>query len=412
MGLSRRNFLKSGIGAGVLASVPRRLFAMGRSPEMEEVLVRPVLDVSSVGGPVKIESIEYLRNGQFDFIRARSADGVEGVAMTNNRLRYFGPMLRKLVIPYFLNKDARQLESLVDGVYTYKGNYKFSGLAFWNCVGAVESSLLDVLGKTAGKPIGEFFGGVVRREVVVYLSSMRRDTTAEQEVGWLGKRLGETGAGAVKIKVGGRMSKNADAKPGRTENLVRLARKKFGDSIDIIADANGSYDARKGIEVGKLLEEYNGYFFEEPCPFEEFEQTKRVADALRIPVAGGEQDFSLPQFKWMIENKGVDIVQPDLHYNGGFIRTVRVARMAAAAGMAITIHSSKYGVGSVYMLQFASCVPNIGKYQEYNGAAHKVETWCEPQLEVKGGVLKVPTGVGFGISFEKTLIDKAKPVLS
>ena len=64
------------------------------------------------------------------------------------------------------------------------------------------------------------------------------------------------------------------------------------------------------------------------------------------------------------------------------------------------------------MLHFASCVPNIGKYQEYNGAGHKVETWCEPQLEVKGGVLKVPTGAGLGISLDEVLINKAKPVLS
>ena len=408
MDFNRRRFLKTALSTGLLAAVPKELLALGKSKEPAS----SILNTSLVSGPVKIGSIEYLRNRELDFIRAESTDGVVGIALTNKRLRYFGPMLRKLVIPYFLGKDIRQLESLVDGVYTYKGNYKFSSLAFWNCVAAVESALLDVLGKTAGKSVGELLGGVVRSEVPVYISSMRRDTTPEQEVAWLTKRLAQTGAKAVKIKVGGRMSNNADAKPGRTENLVRLVRKSFGDSIDILADANGSYDARKGIEVGKLLEAHNGYFFEEPCPFEQFEETKQVADALKMPVAGGEQDFSASKFKWMIENRGVDVVQPDLHYNGGFIRTIRIARMAEAAGMSVTVHSSKYGAGSVYMLQFASCVPNIGKYQEYNGAPHKIESWCEPILEVKNGIVKVPTGPGLGITIDPELIKGAKSVVS
>ncbi|MCK4752201.1 MAG: mandelate racemase/muconate lactonizing enzyme family protein [Planctomycetes bacterium] len=408
MEFNRRRFLKTALSTGLLAALPKGVLAAGKLKE----LTLPVLDAGLISGPVKIVSIEYLRNRELDFIRAESTDGVVGIALTNNRLRYFGPMLRKLVMPYFLGKDIRQLESLVDGVYTHKGNYKFSGLAFWNCVAAVESALLDVLGKTSGKSVGQLLGGVIRREVQVHISSMRRDTTPEQEVAWLTKRLTQTGAKAVKIKVGGRMSNNADAKPGRTENLIRLARKTFGDSIDILADANGSYDARKGIEVGKLLEAHNGYFFEEPCPFELFEETKQVADALKMPVAGGEQDFSMPKFKWMIENRGVDIVQPDLHYNGGFIRTIRIARMAEAAGMSITVHSSKYGAGSVYMLQFASCVPNIGKYQEYNGAPHKIQNWCEPILEVENGAVKVPTGPGLGITIDPELIKNAKPVVS
>ncbi|KST63892.1 hypothetical protein BC008_16455 [Mastigocoleus testarum BC008] len=84
------------------------------------------------------------------------------------------------------------------------------------------------------------------------------------------------------------MSRNADAAPGRTEGLVSLARKTFASDIDIYVDANGSYDATAGIEVGKMLESYNISFFEEPCPFDDFEQTKCVADALSIPIATGE----------------------------------------------------------------------------------------------------------------------------
>ena len=70
-------------------------------------------------------------------------------------------------------------------------------------------------------------------------------------------------------------------------------------------------------------------WFEEPCPWEELSETKKVADALSMKVAFGEQDSSLWLFQWMIENKVMDVVQPDLNYNGGFI--ARRARGADGA---------------------------------------------------------------------------------
>src|ERR1035438_8738744 len=83
----------------------------------------------------------------------------------------------------------------------------------------------------------------------------------------------------------------------------------------------------------KRLQDMKYLWFEEPCPWEELSETKKVADALEMKVAFGEQDSSLWLFQWMIENKVMDVVQPDLNYNGGFIRAARVARMARKANM-------------------------------------------------------------------------------
>ena len=73
--------------------------------------------------------------------------------------------------------------------------------------------------------------------------------------------------------------------------------------------------------MGKMLQDIDAVYFEEPCPFDHLEDTKRVTEALTIPVAGGEQEGSQRRFRWMIANRGVDIVQPDLHYYGGLIRS-------------------------------------------------------------------------------------------
>jgi len=245
--------------------------------------------------------------------------------------------------------------------------------------------------------------------VACFVASGRRDTTPEAEVDYLRKLLEESGARAVKFRVGGRMSRNADASPGRTEKLIPLARTALGDAIDIHADANSSYDPPQAIEVGRRLEDIKAVYFEEPCPFDHHEDTKVVADALTIPVAGGEQEYSHWRFRWMIGNRGVNIVQPDLHYYGGMIRSIRVARMAALRKMPTTVHISG-GFGFVYMLHFASCVPDIGRYQEYKLGLGQYGTWIDPPITVKDGKMTVPTGPGVGIKDVKALLSGAVEV--
>jgi L-alanine-DL-glutamate epimerase-like enolase superfamily enzyme len=344
------------------------------------------------------------------FVRSRSIDGAEGVALCSERVGYLIPILTDRVAPYFVGKDARELERLIDGVYVHESNYKLAGMPFWICVAWVELSLLDLLGKIAEKSAGALLGPVLRTEIPVYLSSLRRDTTPEREVEWIAPRLEATGARAVKIKVGGRMSRNADAAPGRTEKLVALARDTFGPDVALMADANGSYDAARGIEVGRRLQDLGYAFFEEPCPFEELEETKRVADALDMTVAGGEQDASLPRFDWMARNRVVDLLQPDVTYVGGLTRALRVARIAAAAGLKITPHSPSTGAGAVPMLQFASVAPNIGPHQEYRGEAVKPETWHAATIEVRGGTVAVPKGPGLGLDIDPTVFEKASVI--
>jgi L-alanine-DL-glutamate epimerase-like enolase superfamily enzyme len=361
--------------------------------------------------PIEIESIHVLRWREVDFVCARSTDGAVGIASTNRR-PYLWPILKELIAPYSIGRDARDLEALLDGVYTHRSNYKMAGLAFWNCVSHVEFSLLDMLGKLADKPVCALLGPVLRTEIPIYLSSSRRDTTPEEEVAWLAERLAETHAGAVKLKVGGRMSKNADAAPGRTERLVPLAREAFGDEIAIYVDANGSYDAEHAIEVGRMLEAHGVGFFEEPCPWEEYEETKRVADALDMTVAGGEQDSSLPRIAWMIQNGVVDLVQPDLAYNGGFTRCLRVAKMAQAADLQVTPHCPKADPNTAYMLHFAAVVPNLGPHQEYRGMRREGggEWWLSPSFDARDGTVPVPDGPGLGVEYDPAIWREAENV--
>jgi L-alanine-DL-glutamate epimerase-like enolase superfamily enzyme len=365
--------------------------------DLDRAASAPVLKADGLKSPVIIDSMRLLKKDKDYLVHVRSKDGAEGVAITNPpRAQYLDHVFQQLVAPYFIGKDARDLDSLLRGLYRWNSNYKMYGLAFWSSQAWAEFAILDMLGRVANKPMGALLGGVLRTEVPYYVASGRRDTTPEQEIDYLRQLLAESGAKALKFRVGGRMSENADAMPGRTEKLIPLVRKSFGDAMDIHADANSSYDVREAIEVGHMLEAIRVVHYEEPCEFDHFDEMKTVADALKVPVACGEQEFSQYRFRWMIANHGADIVQPDLFYYGGMIRSTRVARMADVAGLPIALHLSG-GFGFVYMLHFASCTPNLAKYQEYKLGVEKYGSWFDPAIRMKGGKLSIPTGPGVGI---------------
>jgi L-alanine-DL-glutamate epimerase-like enolase superfamily enzyme len=397
MPLSRRHFL---LASAVAAAQEKKVI-----PWYEE----PALGIhKKVKTPVKIASIQLLKVANNYFLEVASSDGVKGICRTKQIEDYIAILLRR-VVPTFIGKDARDIETLVDDVYT--ANYKLAGQAFWCPVAYVEQAIFDMLGKTAKLPVGELLGGVIRKEIPVYLSGSGRDTTAEQEVDVYVRGIAETKAKAVKFKIGGRMSRNLDAYPGRTETMMKLARKRLGDNIVINCDANGSYNAAKAIEIGRLLQDLNVNFYEEPCPWEELGETKKVAEALKIKIAAGEQDASLWRFLWMMENKVVSIVQPDLNYNGGFVRALRVARMAKKFGLPIVPHNTQTGASAVNIVQFASAVENIGGYMEFpHRGNEKTESWYTPEFKIRNGTITVPTTPGLGIQFDPAYLAKAEKV--
>jgi L-alanine-DL-glutamate epimerase-like enolase superfamily enzyme len=403
------------MGAAALASSSRASAAEDERRALEQKLdlaaSAPVLCVDALDRPVKIASMELLRNNRNFLVRVRSSDGALGIGVPNAmHMIHTYPIFLNRVAPFFVGKDARQLEPLLWELYRHSDNYKYQGLALWVCVAAAEFAILDLLGKLTNRSIGDLLGGVQRREIAVYRASGVRGNRPEEEVAYLKELVAETGAKALKFRLGGRMSKNADSLPGRTEKLIPLVREAFGKEMTLYADSNSSYDVARAIEIGRLMEEYDYAFYEEPCRFDHFEDTKAVADALRIPVAGGEQEFSEYGFRWMIANRGVDIVQPDLHYHGGFIRSMKVARMAHAAGLLCTPHMSGSGLGYLDAAHFAASIPNPVPFTEFKGDSDIPVTSETSSLKCENGIIKLPSGPGFGITVDPAFIRDAVKV--
>lgn len=376
------------------------------------MLRQPVLQRELFPEPIVLESVDLLKNGPHYIVRARSVDGAEGLAVANeDQMRKLWPIFVRQVAPYFAGKDARDLEGLVEEVYQHDSNYKLQSLAIWVPIASAELAILDLLGQIAGKSVGALFGEVIRERIDVYRANNFRGMPAEESVERIVAQQLAEGARAVKFKTGGRMGLPEEP-PGRTEAMIPLLREALGDDVTIYADANGSYDVEEAVRIGRMLEDIGVAFFEEPCPFDGLWETKAVADRLQIPIAGGEQESSMRRFRWMAANDGVQVFQPDLLYFGGLIRSIKVARMAEAVGRPCTPHMSGAGLGSLYVLHYASVVPNAGPFQEYKGASEGIPFQSSDTAlpSAVDGQVAVPAGPGLGVRLDPSWVAAARTV--
>ncbi|MCR9296532.1 MAG: mandelate racemase/muconate lactonizing enzyme family protein [bacterium] len=378
---------------------------------MAQIANQPILNLDGFDDTVTIASLELLRNGDTYLSRVRTEEGAEGIAVANDaRLRELYPIFVRRIAPFFIGKDAKQLESLLVELYRHSSNYKLQGIALWAPQAAAEMAILDLLGKLTNRSLGNLLGGVKRTKIQVYRASSHRGNAPEEEVEYLKQQAALYGASAVKFRLGGRMSNNVDSLPGRSEALIPMVREAFGPEFTLYADSNSSYDVANALRIGRLMEEYDYHFFEEPCPFDHLWETKQVADQLRIPIAGGEQEFSLRRFRWAIAHRVMDVIQPDLHYFGGYLRTLRVARMANAAGLPCTVHMSGSGLGYVDVCHLASCIDDPGPHQEFKGESDIPFQCATSSLRCEDGFVQVPTGAGNGVTIDPDFLREASVV--
>ena len=423
MEVSRRQFISTAIASGIATVVP--LSACGSSVPgtagevskkdysgFDEILRQPVFKKELFSTPIIIESLELLRYKSNFLCRVRSKNGEEGFSVGHSgQLRSQYPIFTNLLKPFFINKDARDLDLLLEKVYIYKLNFRLSGMALGVPLATIEFAILDMMGHISGKPIGQLIGNIYNPEVSVYQATEYREKPVAESLALIQRDVSEYNAKALKIKVGGLMfgteDLNAVGPRGRTEEIIPLVRKTFGDNMVLYADSNGFYSVDEAIRVGRLLEEYRFEFFEEPVPFDWYEETKQVADSLTIPVAGGEQEYSLHGFRWLIANDGLQIVQPDCFYFGGMIRAMKVALMANAAGKTCTPHLTGGDLGFLYMLHFVSALPNALPHHEFKGFKTDIIYECKTSpLKSVNGVVKVPTGPGSGVEIDPEFIRK------
>lgn len=418
MKTNRRHFLTAtaggALGAGSAAAAPSRM-AAARYEKIDAALKQPVLKKHLFKEPVIIESVELLHYNGGYLCRVRSRGGAQGISVAHFSMSTLYPIFLKNIQPFFVGKDARELDLILEKIYIFGFNFRLNGMAVGLPLATVEFAILDMLGRMVQKPVAELIGEIHHREIGVYMATEWREKPVEESLELIKGAVAEHDIHALKIKVGGLMFMTTDmyaqGPPGRTEKIVPLVRKTFGDKMAIYADSNSFYSVPEAIRVGRLLEEHRFAYFEEPVMFDQLEDIKQVADTLKIPIANGEQDYSFHGFRWLLGNDGLDIVQPDNYYFGGFIRSVKVGRMAAAVGKTIVPHMSGGGLGFLYNVQLVSAIPNIGEHHEFKSFRTNVKYECKTApMKVINGKIKVPTSPGMGADFDPDWVAKHQPV--
>jgi L-alanine-DL-glutamate epimerase-like enolase superfamily enzyme len=421
--MKRRQFITNTTGGLAAVSLPFVSFGeekaadrlISRYQKLDEILRQPVLKKELFPAPVIIDTLELLQYKNSYLCRVRSRDGSEGISAAHNDIAFLVPVFLRKLQPFFIGQDARELDLILEKVYNYQFNFRYNGISLGIPLATIEFAILDMLGKMAGIPMGQLIGDLHNREVGVYAATEFREKPIEEHFALIREAVARYDVSAIKMKIGymfaGSKNIHDPGLPGKSEKMIPWLRKEYGTGWTLYADSNGYYGVEEAVKIGKLLEEHGYAYFEEPVMYDHFEEIKQVADRLTLPVANGEQDQSFTNFRWLIANDGIEIVQPDNYYFGGFIRSMKVARMAHAFGKLCTPHMSGGALGYLYNIHFVSVLPNAGEHHEFKGLDTHIPFECPTSpLKVVNGRISVPTGPGTGINIDPEFIGKHIPL--
>ncbi len=360
---------------------------------------------------MKIARLETWTDEFVCFVRVTADTGHIGWGQTSTyHADITAIVFHRQVAPWALGQDALDIGTLVQRVE--EREHKFPGSYRCRALAGLDTALWDLRGRLEGKPVVELLGGQPR-QLRSYASSMRRDIRPEEEAARFLKLRDALGFDAFKWRVGAECGHDVDEWPGRTEAIVPAVARALGPGIAKLVDANSGFSPRRAIEVGRLLEAEGIGHYEEPCPYWKLEETRQVRNALSLEVTGGEQDWDLATWQRMIDERVVDVVQPDVMYMGGITRTLELVRRAHAAGVPVTPHSANLSLVTVCTMHLLGAIPNPGRYLELSIEGPDYYPWQQDlflgdPFRVTDGCVTIPAAPGWGVDINPRWLERAR----
>jgi len=305
-----------------------------------------------------------------------------------------------------IGQDPRRVEhiwQMMHRQYFWRG-----GIVTMTAMSGIDQALWDIKGKEAGKPVCELLGGPVRDTLRLYDhlgGGLMEDIylTVEPEV--FGERLsvslekGFTAVKAMPIPVAELIESPAVIR--RAVRCVEEMRKAAGDKVDIMLDLHARTTPAAAIQFGRLLSDYNLYWYEEPCWPEHVDALVEVSRALPFPIATGERLVGRWQFRELLEKRACAIVQPDVSHCGGISEARRIAAMAETYSIAVACHNPQGPVSTASSIHVGFATPNY-LIQEVVRAdvPWRNDILIDP-LDVARGSVPPPTKPGLGIDINE-----------
>lgn len=277
-------------------------------------------------------------------------------------------------------------------------------------VSGIEMALWDIKGKALNVPIYELLGGAARDRIMVY--------------SWIG---GDRPSDVVKEAIDRRDRGFKAIKMNATEELhyidsfdkiqavvdrVKAIRDAVGFDLSIGVDFHGRVHKPMAKVLAKELEPYKLMFLEEVVLPENEEAFREVANHVSTPLATGERLYTRWQFKNLIKDGAIDIIQPDIALCGGILETRKIAAMAEAFDIAVAPHAPYGPIALAATLQLDVCTPNVFIQEQslgihYNKGFDLLDFVKNKEIfQYKDGFLDIPTKPGLGIEIDEELVEK------
>jgi L-alanine-DL-glutamate epimerase-like enolase superfamily enzyme len=240
--------------------------------------------------------------------------------------------IRDVYGPLLIGEDPNEVQRIWSKLYHFPpvkwvGRSGISHLA----LAAVDIALWDLKSKSVGQPLWKLLGGAIHEHVAAYTTDGGWLNWSLEDLVADARRSVDAGYRGIKIKVG-----STDLQ--RDQKRIEAVRAAIGSSIKLMVDANGKWDVATALLFGSILEDYDVFWLEEPCWYDDVESHATLAAAINTPIALGEQLYTLDDFRNFIAGRAVHILQPDALRLAGITEWLRVADLALAHHLPVAPH--------------------------------------------------------------------------
>jgi galactonate dehydratase len=302
---------------------------------------------------------------------------------------------------FVVGEDPTRIEYLWQRMYRH--GFWRGGVAILSAISAIEQALWDITGKAYGQPVYRLLGGAVRDYIPCYTHTGNPEQARKyMEEGWRAFKFGPSHPGQRESGVDERLLIMHTA-----QNYARM-REACGPDVKLMCDVHGRLRPAAAIRLGKALEPYDLFFFEEPVPPDNIQELRRVREAgLSMDLATGERAFTKWGFREMIEQQLVDVIQPDLCHDGGIKETLKIAALAETYHIMVAPHNPNGPVGTAASVHAAAVMPNF-LILEY--AMSPTRDACQAASEAecfkaRNGRIELPTKPGLGIELDEEYLE-------
>ena len=313
---------------------------------------------------------------------------------------------------YLIGQDPNRIEDIWQ--LLYRGRFYRGGPVLMSAMAGIDQALWDVKGKYYGLPIYEFLGGVVREKIRVY-AWIGGDSPVD--VAHAAREQVAAGFTAVKMNASSQMN-YIDSFDKVDDVLARVSevREATGKAFGLAIDFHGRIHKSMAKVLAKELEPFHPLFIEEPVLPENNEALREIARHTTIPIATGERLYTRWDFKHLLHEGYVDIIQPDLSHAGGISEVKKIAAMAEAYDVAIAPHCPLGPIALASCIQIDTCVHNVLIQEQslnihYHEQGDLLDYLLKPEVfAYQDGYVAIPSGPGLGIEMNEEAVREATKI--